>query len=47
MSLIVQVEQGQRDDIKLSTAAALADALGIPLDDLLGRQEPRKWGRER
>lgn len=44
MSLIVQVEQGQRNDIKLSTAAALADALFVPLDALLGRKpkRPRK-----
>jgi len=41
MSVIVQVEQGQRDDIKLSTADALARALGVALDELL-RPAPKR-----
>jgi transcriptional regulator with XRE-family HTH domain len=36
---IVQVESGRRTDNKISTVIALADALEVPLDYLLGRRE--------
>lgn len=46
MSVIVQVEQGQRDDVKLSTAAMLADALGTTVDSLRQAPEKPKRGRK-
>jgi transcriptional regulator with XRE-family HTH domain len=36
---VVQVESGRRTDNKMSTVVALADALDVPLDYLLGRPE--------
>jgi transcriptional regulator with XRE-family HTH domain len=36
---VVQVETGRRTDNKVSTVIALADALEVPLDYLLGRRE--------
>jgi transcriptional regulator with XRE-family HTH domain len=36
---VVQVESGRRTDNKISTVVALADALEVPLDYLLGRRE--------
>jgi transcriptional regulator with XRE-family HTH domain len=36
---VVQVESGRRTDNKISTVIALADALEVPLDYLLGRRE--------
>jgi DNA-binding XRE family transcriptional regulator len=36
MSLIAQLEQGFKDDPKLSTVRALANTLGVTLDELAG-----------
>jgi transcriptional regulator with XRE-family HTH domain len=36
---VVQVESGRRTENKISTVIALADALHVPLDYLLGRRE--------
>jgi transcriptional regulator with XRE-family HTH domain len=38
VSLVAQLEQGTTGDPKLSTATALAEALGVSLDVLAGRQ---------
>jgi transcriptional regulator with XRE-family HTH domain len=35
VSLVSQIEQGTRSDPRISTTAALAKALGVPLDHLL------------
>lgn len=46
LSLIAQVEQGQRDDIKLSTADTLASALNVAVDSLLRETASRKRSRK-
>jgi transcriptional regulator with XRE-family HTH domain len=35
ISVVAQIEQGQRPDPRLSTAVALARALGVALDELV------------
>jgi transcriptional regulator with XRE-family HTH domain len=36
ISVVSQIEQGQKVDPRVSTAVALAGALGLSMDDLLG-----------
>ena len=55
MSVVAKLEQGHTDEVKLSSAIALAKALGVSLDDLVREaeraaaedveEEPRKSGR--
>jgi transcriptional regulator with XRE-family HTH domain len=35
LSVVCQIEQGRKEDPRVSTARALADALGASLDDLI------------
>lgn len=35
LSVVSQIEQGRKEDPRVSTARALADALGASLDDLI------------
>jgi transcriptional regulator with XRE-family HTH domain len=42
ITVVALIEQGKREDPKLSTVAALARALGVGLDDLAG--EGRRKG---
>jgi DNA-binding XRE family transcriptional regulator len=39
LSLVAQIEQGTTGDPKMSTATALARALGVSLDELAGMKE--------
>jgi transcriptional regulator with XRE-family HTH domain len=38
VSIVSQIEQGRRADPRLSTIEALATALGVGLDELVGRK---------
>jgi transcriptional regulator with XRE-family HTH domain len=38
VSLVSQIERGSRVDPRMSTLAALATALGVSLDELVGRK---------
>lgn len=40
VSLVSQIERGSRIDPRMSTITALATALGVTLDDLVGRTRP-------
>jgi transcriptional regulator with XRE-family HTH domain len=40
VSLVSQIERGSRADPRMSTIAALATALGVSLDELVGRKQP-------
>jgi transcriptional regulator with XRE-family HTH domain len=40
MSLITQLEQGVKDDPKMSTLLALAGVLGATVNDLAGQSQP-------
>ena len=44
VSLVSQIERGSRVDPRMSTLAALATALGVSLDELVGRKSapPRR-----
>jgi transcriptional regulator with XRE-family HTH domain len=42
MSAVSLVEQGKKPDPRLSTAVAIADALGVTVDELIG---PRTKGK--
>jgi transcriptional regulator with XRE-family HTH domain len=44
-SVVSQVEQGQRQDPRISTVAALAEALGVEVGELL-KPPRRKRGKE-
>jgi transcriptional regulator with XRE-family HTH domain len=37
VSLVSQIERGSRADPRMSTITALAEALGVSLDELVGR----------
>ena len=39
ISVITQLEQGQKADPRISTVAALAQALGVTVDELLREEE--------
>jgi transcriptional regulator with XRE-family HTH domain len=57
ISVVTQLEQGQREDPRLSTVVALARALGVTLDELVkaphkgaaaeGQPGPKKPGRRK
>lgn len=52
MSVVAQLEQGYRDDPRISTVAALARALGVAIDELMpaggrGETTPTKKTRKR
>jgi transcriptional regulator with XRE-family HTH domain len=51
ISVVTQLEQGLKGDPRLSTAAALARALGVTVDDLLAGQDdappPARKGKGR
>lgn len=40
VSLVSQIERGSRLDPRVSTITALATALGVGLDELVGRNDP-------
>ena len=51
VSLVSQIERGSRVDPRVSTITALATALGVSLDELIGRnssviprQDPKRLG---
>ena len=54
ISVVTQLEQGNRSDPRVSTAVALAGALGVTVDDLLAAKPteepaptPKKSGKRR
>jgi transcriptional regulator with XRE-family HTH domain len=51
ISVVTQLEQGLKGDPRLSTAAALARALGVTVDDLLAGQDeappPARKGKKK
>jgi transcriptional regulator with XRE-family HTH domain len=46
VSMVSLIEQGQREDPRVSTVQALADALGVSLDVLLGKPAPEPSGEK-
>jgi transcriptional regulator with XRE-family HTH domain len=40
LSMVALIEQGQREDPRVSTLRALADALGVSLDELAPSETP-------
>jgi transcriptional regulator with XRE-family HTH domain len=38
VSMVAQMEQGKKEDPRLSTLSAIADALAVSLDELAGRK---------
>jgi transcriptional regulator with XRE-family HTH domain len=42
MSVVSQIERGKKLDPRVSTIEALADALGVSVDELLGRPPAKK-----
>lgn len=50
LSVVFQIEQGKKKDPKLSTVAALADALGMTVGELadeLTREKPKSRRKEK
>jgi transcriptional regulator with XRE-family HTH domain len=47
MSLVAQLEQGFKDDPRLSTMWALASTLGVTLDELAGDIRPAPKGKKK
>ena len=45
VSNLSQLEQGQKTDPRISTVAALAGALGVTCDELMGRPGASKLGQ--
>jgi transcriptional regulator with XRE-family HTH domain len=46
-SVVSQLEQGTNQDPRLSTLLALADAMGVTLDELAGRTPPAEASADR
>jgi transcriptional regulator with XRE-family HTH domain len=42
LSVIAGIEQGKKGDPRLSTVAAIAEALGVPVDGLIAPEKKRR-----